>query len=157
MMETRDLREIGRSLVDARRYTDAIAVYEKVRGRDPEDVDALDVLGFLYYSVQRFDEARQCCEASIAIGPQNHYAHKGLGLCLVKLGRADEGIAMLLRSIELKPDYFDSRHDLGVTYMELERFDEARDCFEGALGIDPARAPAVQRALARIDELTADR
>jgi tetratricopeptide (TPR) repeat protein len=151
-METRDLKAIGRSLMEARRTTDAIAVFEKVRRREPRDVYALDVLGFLYYSAERFNEARQCCEASIALQADNHYAHKGLGLCLVKLGRVDEGLAALERSIALKPDYFDSRHDLGVTLLDLGRYDEARACFECCLELDPARAPAVHRALARIDE-----
>lgn len=156
MMETRDLKEIGGSLMNARRFADAITPFEKVRAREPEDVHTLDVLGFLYYSVERFDEARECCEASLALGAENHYAHKGLGLCLVKLGQTAQGITALERSIELKPDYFDSRHDLGVTFMELERWDEARASFACALEIDPSRASAVQRALTRIDELAGE-
>ncbi len=155
MIDTQNLRELGRSLVSSRRFADAISVFEKIRGRESDDVHALDVLGFLYYSMDQFEKARQSCEASLELRPENHYALKGLGLCLVKLGRIDDGIAALERSIEFKPDYFDSRHDLGVTYMDLQRWDEARACFACALEIDPARAPAVQRALQRIDELSA--
>ena len=156
MMELKDLKEIGKSLANARRFKDAITVYEKVRRREPEDIHALDMLGFLYYMTGEPERALELCEQSVALKSDNYYAHKGLGLCLVRVDRVDEGIAALKRSIELNPEYFDSQHDLGVTYLELERYDEARVCFERAREIDPSRGEAVDRALARIEEAAND-
>ncbi len=153
MMETDNLKRIGRSLVTSGRHGDALAIFEKALQRDPEDVQTLDMLGFLYYGAGSFERARSCCERSIELAPTNHYAHKGLGLCLVKLGQPEEGIAALKRSIELEPGYFDSRHDLAVTLLELGRLDEARDCFEAARRVDPTRSFAVDRGLARMRKL----
>jgi tetratricopeptide (TPR) repeat protein len=151
MMETKDLKEIGKSLANAGRFKDAIVVFEKVRAREPDDIHALDMLGFLYYMADEPARALEHCERSVELDPDNYYAHKGLGLCLVRVDRVDEGLAALERSIELNPEYFDAHHDLGVTYLELERYDEARACFVKAREIDPARGDAVDRALARID------
>ena len=147
MMETRDLLEIGRSLVGAGRYGEAIRIYRKVIQREPDHVHSLDVLGFLYYMTNDFETALQMCERSLAVDADSFYAQKGYGLCLVKAGRIEDGLAALHRSIELNPDYYDSRHDLGVTLLELERWDEARDAFEGARRVEPGRAGEIDQAL----------
>lgn len=152
MMESRDLKAIGQSLVASRRFADAIQVFEKLLGRDPEDVYSLDMLGFLYYQTGNVTEALARCERSIALAPESFYGLKGYGLCLVKAGRVDEGLGALRRSIALKPDYFDARHDLGVTLMGLGRLDEAREAFEGAREVAPGRAAQIDRALAALEK-----
>lgn len=148
-MDTRNLKEIGQSLVASRRYGDAIHVFEKALERDPEDVHCLDMLGFLYYMTGDVEAALGACERSLAINDESFYGQKGYGLCLVKAGRTEEGLAALRRSIALNPEYFDSRHDLGVTLLGLGRLEEAREVLEEARGVAPHRSMDIDRLLLR--------
>lgn len=122
----------GRAAMQRGDHPSAIAAFEQALARAPDDVWLLDALGFLYFCQGRFEDARDCCLRSIALSPDNNYAHKGLGLCLARLGDPDAGIAALRRSIELDPGYADAHHDLGVVLSEVGRNEEAEQCFARA-------------------------
>lgn len=109
--------------------SEAALAFEQALAANPDDVWLLDALGFLYFSAARFADAERCCRQSIQLSPSNHYAFKGLGLCLARLGDPEAGIAALRRSLELAPDFADAHHDLGVVLSELGRSEEAEACF----------------------------
>lgn len=148
-----ELKAKGKELLKQQQYRAAIPVFEKLHALLPDDVYPLDVLGFLYYMVNRFPEARACCESSIKLKPDNFYAYKGLGLCLVRLGDNTAGIEMLKKSISLNPGYFDSYYDLGVTYLELRDYKQARHYFTEAGKVSQSENAAVKKALAYLDSL----
>ena len=149
MGETNADKAEARALLLAGDREGALLAYEALRARSPADVGVLDALGFLYFMAGRPADAEECCRQSIHLSPDNFYAHKGLGLCLARLGQVDDGIAALVRSIEINPRYFDSHYDLGIVLSELGRWDEATRCFERALELDPSREPQVRRVLAQ--------
>lgn len=147
--DTKEQKAVARGLLLSGDRQGALDAYEALRAQSPDDVGVLDALGFLYYMAGRPGDARDCCRRAIELSPENFYAHKGLGLCLAKLGEAEAGIAALERSISINPRYFDSHFDLGVVLSELGRWDEAAASFERALGIDPTRKAQVNRILDR--------
>jgi tetratricopeptide (TPR) repeat protein len=151
--DAKALKARVRALVAARDYPAALELLEEVLDTCPEDVWVLDLLGFLYFMTGSVGRARQCCDRSIALSPNNFYAYKGLGLCLVRLGQIEPGISALERSIELNPRYFDSRHDLALVLIELGRLEPARRQLELALEIAPERAAQVRAVLDRIAAL----
>jgi len=148
-----ELKAKGRELVKQQKYDEAIPVYEQLRILLPTAVHPLDVLGFLYYFTHLFAEARKCCEASIELKPDNYYAYKGLGLCLVRLGETTAGIELLKKSISLNPGYFDAYYDLGVTYLELKDYKQARYYFIEASKINALENSAAHKALSYLDTL----
>ncbi len=91
------------------------------------------------------------CERSIALRPNNHYAYKGLGLCLARLGEVDAGIRALEHSIQLNPTYFDSRHDLALVLIEIGRIEQAKEQLAQAVKIAPEREPQVRAILKRLE------
>ena len=61
-----------------------------------------------------------------------------VGLALKERGAFQDAIACLEHAIRLAPGHAAARNDLGVTYLQAHRLDEARACFEqvgGALGL----------------------
>ncbi|MCC6898553.1 MAG: tetratricopeptide repeat protein [Polyangiaceae bacterium] len=126
------LKATGRAAMQRGDHPSAIGAFEQALGLAASDVWLLDVLGFLYFCQGRFTEARDCCLRSIELLPTNHYAHKGLGLCLARLGDPAAGVAALRRSIELDPSYADAHHDLGVVLSEIGQSEEAERCFARA-------------------------
>jgi len=136
--------------MNARDYERAIPAFEQLLEQKADDIGSLDALGFLYFMTGRVEDARRCCERSIELAPGNYYAHKGLGLCLARLGDPEAGIVALERSVEIKPDYFDSRHDLALVLIEQGLIERAREHLERAIAIDPSREPQVRQLLRRI-------
>jgi serine/threonine-protein kinase len=55
---------LGRSLVQARRYTEAIAAFKNLLALDPDDAHVTQWLGMAYYEGGDFQSARPLCEKS---------------------------------------------------------------------------------------------
>lgn len=58
----------------------------------------------------------------------NEYAE--LGHRLYQTGRYEEAIRAYLRAREYDPDHFQSLNQLGMSYSKLQRYKEARECFQ---------------------------
>lgn len=110
---------------------------------------ALDLLGFVQYFQGRPAEAEQACRRAIAIEPNRAYSNKGLGLCLAKQGKVDEGLPYVGRAIELEPQWFDPRWDKAIVFLEARRYDEALATLDEATAAIPAER-------ARFDQLRSE-
>ena len=53
---------------------------------EPDNLPALDLLGFVLYFLDRPEEGEQACRRALELEPDHAYAHKGLGLNLAKRG-----------------------------------------------------------------------
>ncbi|MBM4319213.1 MAG: tetratricopeptide repeat protein [Deltaproteobacteria bacterium] len=109
----------------ARRLVEADTLLGEILAEQPDQLRALDLLGFVRFFQQRYAEAEQACRRALVLKPDHAYARKGLGLCLARQGRLDEGIAELQRAIALKPGWFDPYWDLAVVLDEGDRPQEA--------------------------------
>lgn len=110
---------------DARRLSEASNILEQLIEEDPSILQAWDLLGFVRYFQNRFVEAHECCVKALAIKPDNPYALKGMGLCLVRLDRREEGLKYLKQAIDLAPNWRDPYWDLAVTFIENKQYNEA--------------------------------
>jgi tetratricopeptide (TPR) repeat protein len=96
-----------------------------VLAQEPHNLNALDLQGFVLYFLDRPAEAEMACRKALALEPNRAYSTKGLGLCVAKQGRIDEGLDLLRKAIQLEPHWFDPRWDLAVVLGDAKRFDEA--------------------------------
>jgi tetratricopeptide (TPR) repeat protein len=78
--------------------------------------------------------------------------HLLLGLARGSLGQHEEAIAAFRQALAINEHYLKARINLGITYMELDRLDEARTELERALQTDPGNSLA-KSALAEIEAL----
>jgi radical SAM protein with 4Fe4S-binding SPASM domain len=98
---------------------------------DPANIEILDLLGFVHYFLENYDESKGYNLKAIGINPRDAYANKGLGLALVKLGSVDEGIAHLKKAIELADGTFlDPYFDCALVLGEQGRTEEAISILE---------------------------
>ena len=105
-------------LAAEQKLDEAAELLDQVLDRDPGNIGALDVLGFVRYFQGDAEAALECCRRSLAIEPAGAYALKGMGICLAEIGEVDEGIAALETAIALRPDWADPHHDLGVVLLK---------------------------------------
>ena len=99
---------------------------------DANCLQALDLMGFVQYFQGRPGEAESCCRRALAIEPTRPYSNKGLGLCLAKQGKLDEGLPYLLEAIRLAPEWLDPRWDLAIVLLEASRFEETLEAIAAA-------------------------
>lgn len=65
------------------------------------------------------------------IDPDDAYALKGLGICLIALGRKKEGIELLEKAVAVSSgDHMDAYHDLAVVLSESEQYQQAIQVLE---------------------------
>ena len=152
-MNLGQLKKQGRKLIENNEYRRALRLYEHAISVNPQDWRVLDILGFLCYMTGSFEDAAEYCGRSLEIKPDNPYSLKGLGLCRVEMDRAQEGIALIQKAIEIDPEVFDAHFDLAVVYVKTKQYEKARQHFENALAIDPNRSREVNRALSQLERL----
>jgi len=64
------------------------------------------------------------------------------GIKAAKDGKADDAIAHYQKAIEIAPDLYLARNNLGTTYLSQSKFDEARQQFEQVIKINPSDGAA---------------
>lgn len=100
----------------------------------------------------RTDDAERDFRALALAHPELGGPHANLGLILRAAGKLAPAAAELEQAVALSPDqalFFDQ---LGVSYRQLGRFEEARAAYQRAIELDPA-APAPYLNLGILNDL----
>lgn len=99
---------------------------------DANCLQALDLMGFVQYFQGRPEVAEASCRRALALDPARPYSNKGLGLCLAKQGKLDEGLPYLFEAVRLAPEWFDPRWDMAIVLLEAGRFEQALEAIASA-------------------------
>jgi len=108
--------------------------------------EAHTLLGLAYRSQGRVEEAIAECKRAIAVDPALGNPYNEIGACLLDLGRPAEAVGWLEQAA-LSPRYETHHfawHNLGRALAALEMYNRALECFDHALDIEPAYAPALE-------------
>ena len=88
--------------------------------------------------------------------PAKHRPWYNLGVAMVREGRFPEALPVLLKSIELSPQWSQAYEVLSVVYLELKRYQEAVDVSRKGIEVDPSNPTLYNYmgiALAELDQL----
>lgn len=120
----------------------AEAGYDQVLSRDPNNVDALHLLGMLAQQAGRSQEAADYIGRAVQLNPAVAPFHNNLGTVLQSLGRLDEAIRRYEEAIRLAPDYPEPQVNLGNLLQTQGRHREAVERYRKALQRKPDFAEA---------------
>jgi protein O-GlcNAc transferase len=109
--------------------------YEQVLVRDPEDFEALQLLGALMSQLGEHAHAIELIERSLKIQPNNAVANYNLANARKSLGQLEGAAHAYGAAIQLQPQYAQAYNNLGVTYLEMQRVSEAATYLEKAVSI----------------------
>jgi len=114
--------------------------YQTVLAEDPNQPDAIHLLGVLCH--QRGDSPRgaELIGRAIAINPTGATFHCNLADALRALGRLDDAERAARRAIELRADYPEALHNLGTILLRAKRPAEALAALDASLALSPDRA-----------------
>jgi radical SAM protein with 4Fe4S-binding SPASM domain len=121
----------ARKEIDNQQYQIAELYLSRAYTLEPENMEAMNLLGFVHYFLENYTESRKYNVLALAMDPQNAYAHKGLGLCLAALGDVPEGISHLKKAISFADEAFtDPYFDLAVVYDQEGMTEKAIETLE---------------------------
>ena len=102
----------------------------------PDNVRALKGLGQSLLNLDPPpDEAIDCWQRLIELEPDSAACHNNLATLLKNLKRFNEAEAACRRALELAPDLFPARCNLGISLAARGEFAEARDCLSEAVSL----------------------
>jgi len=110
---------------------------------DPNSIGALAALAELKREQDDLSESIRLYGEALALNDSNPALYLGLGDSLQRAGRYPESEAAFKRVLELDPDSFEARYNLGVTCGQQKRDDEAMRYYQAALALAPNHPQAV--------------
>ncbi len=115
----------------------AEALYRKALQNDPDDANALHLLGVVAYQCGDVGTALRLIERALPQLPELPDIHVNYGNALRETGRLTEAGASYRRAIALNPDYGMAHNNLAVALNEQEEFAAGLASSERALALIP--------------------
>ncbi len=129
--------ELGLGNFQAGRVDAAESVFQQILSHDPNQPDALHLLGIIASASGRHLIAAELIERAIQVAPQNATFHCNLGQVLVTLGRWDEAMQALETALRLDPNHFVALSNLGNLLTLQGRLDAAVHSLRHAIAVKP--------------------
>ncbi len=103
----------------ARRLSKAEAICRQILRIEPNNMDALHLLGLVAMQIGKAEVAVKLIGCALKIKPDFAEAHLNLGLALQDLGQFDEAMASFYRALKIKPDFAEVRWTLTMSQIPL--------------------------------------
>jgi len=118
--------------------------YQAVLKIEPNEADALHLLGVVNAQKGNVDHAITLYKLSIETNPKLFSAYNNLGIALNSAQKLDEAIKCFHKAIELMPGSSDAYYNLGNCLYGLQQYEAAVTNYQQALQINPNH-PNAQR------------
>lgn len=110
--------------------------YTRVLGADPDNADALHLLGLVKAAAGEHAEAATRIARAVELHPEVAAFHYNLGTVLEALDDFNAAEAAYRRAIRRAPEHMEAQFNLGNILRRHGRLDEAVACFRRAIEID---------------------
>jgi lipoprotein NlpI len=128
---------LGIAYLDQVQYAEASQAFSEVVKLRPDYADGYINIGLTNMLWEKYDSARGSLEKALSLSPDIARGLYYMALVERRQGNSDKEVADLKKVVEQYPFSRDARRELGVSYYQLYRYDEAREQFEQLQAIDP--------------------
>ncbi|MBV9862567.1 MAG: glycosyltransferase family protein [Alphaproteobacteria bacterium] len=132
----------ARQALAAKRFGEAEGICRDLLGSDPQNADALGILGTLFGQLGRVQNAVALYERALALRPNNGVWLGNLSELYRLVYRIDDALAAALRALQLNPPAALNLVRLAKIRTDRGEFDAALQSFLAALALDPEDANA---------------
>ncbi|MEP4224112.1 tetratricopeptide repeat-containing sulfotransferase family protein, partial [Rhodopirellula bahusiensis] len=129
----------------------AESVYRRVLDAEPNNVDALHLLGMLLLEQGNPKKSETLLRSASTHAPSSGILANSLGVCLMRQARYNEALAQFQLALKFERSGVDVLQNMGEVCEKLQRFEEAIKYWERLLGIAPDH-DEVRRLLASVLE-----
>ena len=141
MTITRKLQDAVQ-LHQAGNLADAGKLYQEILQEDPDQVDALNLLGVVLSVAGKFDAAITLLQRACELAPDFAGPFVNLGNVLQAMGRLEEAVDAFQKGLTLAPEQAETANNLASALNALGRHEEALTSCTSALTHDPNLAAA---------------
>ena len=118
-------------------FKEAQVIYEQVLLSQPNQFDALQLLGVLFVQIKKYSQAVELLSKALEVNPNHAGAYNNRGNALKELKRFDEALASYDEAIAIDPSHVGAHSNRGIVLKELKRFDEALASYDEAIMLKP--------------------
>lgn len=118
-------------------FAQAKALYEQIITAEPQNPDALHLLGVLAFQTGHLEKALVLINQAISIIPEQPCFYSNRGLVFQGLKQWDAAISSHTQAITLKPDYAEAYCNRGLALQGLNRLEEAITNYNQAINFNP--------------------
>lgn len=127
----------GVGLLDAQQYAASAHAFEHVATMRPDYVDARTNVAIAMIAWEKYSDALPSLHKALELAPNNARALYYLALVERNEGHLEEAITDLQKVAQQFPRSRDAHRELGFSYYQEHRYDEAKAEYELVQGIDP--------------------
>jgi tetratricopeptide (TPR) repeat protein len=128
---------IGVGYLDQLQHADAIYAFEQVTRLRPDYKDGYINLGLTYIDWEKYEEARAPMKKALSLHPDDARALYYMALVERRERHSDAETADLEKVVAQFPECRDARRELGISYYQQHRADDAIAQFKALQAIDP--------------------
>lgn len=121
----------------AGRFTEAEQIYQEILAADPDNPDALHLLGMVAHDAGDHETAVGLIARALSLNPFVCHYHSNLGNVFQALGRFSEAVLCYQEAISLAREVPEPHNNMGNALRHLGRYDEAARCFLEAIRLRP--------------------
>lgn len=130
-------------LVQQGKHKEAEAIYREVLSKNPDDVDALRLLGVSRVRREQYDDGAACFRRAVELAPDFWRAWINLGAALSDQQKFDEAEDAFLKALDLQPRSVQILERLGANALKASRLEDCIDWLERSLEISPNYFPSL--------------
>ena len=134
---------------------EAEATYRQVLEQEPDQADALNLLGVVCGQTDRWDEALRLLRRTVEVRPEHPQSRYNLGNVLRQRGDLSNALVEYDAAVAAAPDYTAAHFNRGLTLWDLQKSEEATSALQRVIEIDPNHSQA-RAALAEILSATGE-
>lgn len=133
---------LGTTLLEKGRITEAIGEFEKALRIDPRYAAAQGNLGNALLRLGEAEASLLHLQSAVEIDPLNAMIRNNLGNALLQLGRENEAAAQYAKAVEIDATYVEAHNNLGALALRMGRKEEAVAHLRKALALNSESADA---------------
>jgi Flp pilus assembly protein TadD len=115
-----DAMATARKHIQAKQWSQAAGVLEKVVAKEPRNADAHNLLGFSYRWMDRMDDSFASYGKALAIEPNHRGAHHYVGVAYLKVGKPEKAEEHLARLQQICGANCEETRDLTAKIAEYK-------------------------------------
>lgn len=111
----------------------AINILQELLNNEPENIDALNYLSFIYTQQNNFTAAIDCLQRAVTYQPNDGRAYNHLGNIYRRLGEFDKAAINYISSLKINPNYTEAHNNYGLLLYQQQHYELAEQQFILAL------------------------
>jgi len=112
--------------------------YKKVLEQEPENAEALALLGVLYCQSEKFDDGVSYLRNAARCDPESQTTYYNLGKALDGAGLLEDALTAYQEAVKIKDNYADAWNNIGDCLTRLGRVEDSVEAYQKALEINPS-------------------